>query len=43
MEMLSGKYIEHVSVSTANKVNLEWEEAKDSLEKSLIKSISGIF
>ncbi|NPA61855.1 MAG: conjugal transfer protein TraT [Epsilonproteobacteria bacterium] len=30
-------------VSTANKVNLEFEEAKDSLEKSLIKSISGIF
>ena len=30
-------------VSTANKMNLEFEEAKPSLENALIKSISGIF
>ena len=30
-------------VSTANKMNLEFEEAKPSLESALIKSISGIF
>lgn len=30
-------------VSTANKMNLEFEEAKPSLESALVKSISGIF
>jgi len=30
-------------VSTANKANLEFEEAKPALEKGLSKSISGIF